>query len=70
MKKSMQNKQKNINKIRPFAWPLALTAAALGAAFFVCLYFADDIFGFLVRPLTEAFPKHRLGPKGDVAKVN
>jgi sec-independent protein translocase protein TatC len=29
---------------------------ALGAAFFVCLYFADDIFGFLVRPLTEAFP--------------
>ena len=29
---------------------------ALGVAFFVCLYFADDIFGFLVRPLTEAFP--------------
>ena len=29
---------------------------ALGLAFCVCLYFADDIFGFLVRPLTEAFP--------------
>ena len=29
---------------------------ALGAAFCVCLYFANDIFGFLVRPLTEAFP--------------
>jgi sec-independent protein translocase protein TatC len=29
---------------------------ALGVAFAVCLYFADDIFGFLVRPLTEAFP--------------
>jgi sec-independent protein translocase protein TatC len=28
----------------------------LGAAFCVCLYFAGDIFGFLVRPLTEAFP--------------
>lgn len=28
----------------------------LGAAFLVCLYFAGDIFGFLVRPLTEAFP--------------
>ena len=24
--------------------------------FCVCLYFADDIFGFLVRPLTAAFP--------------
>ena len=23
-----------------------------------------------LKPLTEAFPKHRLGPKGDVAKVN
>ena len=30
---------------------------ALGAAFAVCLYFADDIFGFLVHPLTEAFPE-------------
>ena len=29
---------------------------AFGAAFCVCLYFADDIFGFLVRPLTAAFP--------------
>jgi sec-independent protein translocase protein TatC len=28
----------------------------LGAAFLACLYFANDIFGFLVRPLTEAFP--------------
>ncbi|MFN5819239.1 MAG: twin-arginine translocase subunit TatC, partial [Novosphingobium sp.] len=29
---------------------------ALVVAFFGCLYFANDIFGFLVRPLTEAFP--------------
>ena len=29
---------------------------ALGITFGVCLYFADDIFGFLVRPLTAAFP--------------
>ena len=29
---------------------------ALGIAFAVCLTFADDIFGFLVRPLTAAFP--------------
>jgi sec-independent protein translocase protein TatC len=29
---------------------------ALGMAFAVCMVFADDIFGFLVRPLTEAFP--------------
>ena len=29
---------------------------ALAATFAVCLYFAQDIFGFLVRPLTEAFP--------------
>jgi len=29
---------------------------ALGVAFAVCLYFAGDIFSFLVRPLTEAFP--------------
>lgn len=31
--------------------------AALAVTFAVCLYFADDIFGFLVRPLTEAFPQ-------------
>ncbi|MEY2943925.1 MAG: twin-arginine translocase subunit TatC [Pseudomonadota bacterium] len=29
---------------------------ALGAAFAVCMVFADRIFGFLVRPLTAAFP--------------
>ena len=29
---------------------------ALALSFFVCLYFANDIFGFLVRPLDEAFP--------------
>ena len=29
---------------------------ALGVSFVGCLYFADDIFGFLVRPLTRAFP--------------
>lgn len=29
---------------------------ALAVAFAICLYFADDILGFLVRPLTEAFP--------------
>lgn len=29
---------------------------ALALAFPLCLYFADDIFGFLVRPLTAAFP--------------
>ena len=29
---------------------------ALLVAFGVCFYFANDIFGFLVRPLTEAFP--------------
>jgi sec-independent protein translocase protein TatC len=29
---------------------------ALGAAFVLCLYFADDIFTILVRPLMEAFP--------------
>jgi len=31
--------------------------AALAVTFAVCLYFADDIFGFLVRPLTDAFPE-------------
>lgn len=30
---------------------------ALAIAFAGCLYFADDIFGFLVRPLTAAFPE-------------
>ncbi len=29
---------------------------ALAAAFAVCFYFADDIFSFLVWPLTQAFP--------------
>jgi sec-independent protein translocase protein TatC len=29
---------------------------ALAITFGICLYFADDIFGFLVRPLTAAFP--------------
>ena len=29
---------------------------ALSLAFAVCLYFADSILGFLVRPLTDAFP--------------
>lgn len=30
---------------------------ALAVAFAVCFYFADEIFGFLVRPLTQAFPE-------------
>ncbi|RJY09037.1 twin-arginine translocase subunit TatC [Aurantiacibacter aquimixticola] len=30
---------------------------ALLAAFAVCFYFADRIFGYLVRPLTRAFPE-------------
>lgn len=30
---------------------------ALAIAFVACFYFADDIFGFLVRPLTDAFPQ-------------
>lgn len=29
---------------------------ALALAFGVCLYFAGDVLGFLIRPLTEAFP--------------
>ncbi len=29
---------------------------ALGIAFAICLYFSSDIFSFLVRPLTAAFP--------------
>ncbi len=35
---------------------LVRCVAALLVAFGVCLYFARDIFGFLVRPLTAAFP--------------
>ena len=35
---------------------LLRAVAALAVAFFACLYFAKDIFGFLVRPLTAAFP--------------
>ncbi|MFZ9396141.1 MAG: twin-arginine translocase subunit TatC [Erythrobacter sp.] len=35
---------------------LVRCVAMLGLAFAVCLYFASDIFGILVRPLTEAFP--------------
>lgn len=34
---------------------LVKAVLALGIAFAVCLYFADDIFGILVRPLTESF---------------
>ena len=30
--------------------------AAFAVAFGVCFYFSNDIFSFLVRPLTEAFP--------------
>ncbi|MET0588033.1 MAG: twin-arginine translocase subunit TatC [Novosphingobium sp.] len=35
---------------------LLRSVIALGIAFAICLYFANDIFGFLVRPLTAAFP--------------
>ena len=35
---------------------LVRAVLALAVAFVVCLYFADDIFGFLVLPLTQAFP--------------
>lgn len=35
---------------------LVRCVAALLVSFGVCLYFARDIFGFLVRPLTAAFP--------------
>ena len=35
---------------------LVRAVAALGVAFAGCMYFAKDIFGFLVRPLTAAFP--------------
>jgi len=34
---------------------LLWSVAAIGACFAVCISFADDIFGFLVWPLTEAF---------------
>ncbi len=36
---------------------LVKAVLALGLAFAVCLYFADRIFGFLVMPLTQAFPE-------------
>ena len=36
---------------------LVRAVAALGVAFAGCLYFADDIFALLVRPLAEAFPE-------------
>jgi sec-independent protein translocase protein TatC len=36
---------------------LVKAVLALGVAFAVCLYFADDIFGLLVRPLTASFPE-------------
>ncbi len=35
---------------------LVRSVMALGVAFAVCFYFAEDIFGFLVQPLTAAFP--------------
>ena len=34
----------------------ATAIAALVVSFGVCLYFAGDILGFLIRPLTAAFP--------------
>ncbi|MBD3729752.1 MAG: twin-arginine translocase subunit TatC [Sphingomonadales bacterium] len=34
---------------------------ALAISFGVCLYFADDIFGLLVRPLAQAFPDGQHG---------
>lgn len=36
---------------------LVRAVAALGVAFAGCFYFADQIFGFLVQPLTDAFPE-------------
>lgn len=36
---------------------LVRAVAALALAFAVCFYFADQIFGFLVLPLTHAFPE-------------
>ncbi|WP_321325038.1 twin-arginine translocase subunit TatC [uncultured Parasphingorhabdus sp.] len=35
---------------------LLWSVAALGAAFLVSIFFADEIFGILVQPLTDAFP--------------
>lgn len=35
---------------------LLRSIAVLGIAFIICFSFADEIFGFLVRPLTAAFP--------------
>lgn len=35
---------------------LVRSVAALMAAFGVCLYFADEILGFLIQPLKNAFP--------------
>ncbi len=35
---------------------LVRSIMALGLAFCFCFYFADDIFAFLVKPLTAAFP--------------
>ncbi len=35
---------------------LLRAVAAIAVSFGVCLYFASDIFGFLIRPLTRAFP--------------
>ncbi|PKB19529.1 Sec-independent protein translocase TatC [Novosphingobium kunmingense] len=35
---------------------LLRSIVVLAIAFVICFSFADDIFGFLVRPLTEAFP--------------
>lgn len=35
---------------------LVRAVAALGVAFAICLYFAEDIFALLVRPLASAFP--------------
>lgn len=36
---------------------LVRAVLALALCFGACLYFADDIFGLLVRPLTDAFPE-------------
>lgn len=36
---------------------LVRAVIALTIAFAICLYFADEIFGFLVRPLTMSFPE-------------
>ncbi len=35
---------------------LMYCVVTLSLAFAVCFYFADEIFGFLVQPLTDAFP--------------